>query len=260
MSTELHYPKAPIIEAIIDLRVVPVEEFDVERFASLHQILGEGTRKEKISLNQLQFSIEVEQDSTLPTTRYQERTEGFKFTQSDEHQVVQARLDGFTFRRSAPYGHWQDFRDAARKAWDQYASLYPFESIVRVALRTINRIDMPFDEDENGIQSADTHEYLNVSPMFPFRYPIQMNGFFLQMQFWQADLECDLIINQAIVPSPILDVGSVILDFDLFKERFENPWISTDEAQIWEYLEQLRVRKNELFQESITSKFKEMIR
>lgn len=81
----------------------------------------------------------------------------------------------------------------------------------------------------------------------------------MQMQFWQEDLECDLIINEAIVPSADPDTSSVVLDFDLFKERFEDPWPASDKEQIWEYLENLRVRKNELFQESITSKLKEMI-
>ena len=259
MQTELHYAKAPIVEAIVDLRVVPVADFDVEKFRARAQSWEQDARIERISVNQLQFSVGFSGDTNVPVTQHNERTEGFEFTQKSKHQNFEARLDGFSFRRTAPYGQWQDFRDQARKLWDAYRALYPFEGVVRAALRYINRIDMPLERDQSELGRMAPGKYLHVLPTFPFKEPSQINGFFLQMQFWQADLECNLIVNEAMVPSPSPDVGSIVLDFDLFQERFERPWLSADDAQIWDFLEQLRVRKNELFQSSITPQFEERI-
>ena len=40
---------------------------------------------------------------------------GYIFASSDERQIFQARLDGFSFSRLAPYDRWETFRDEARR-------------------------------------------------------------------------------------------------------------------------------------------------
>jgi len=63
-------------------------------------------------------------------------------------------------------------------------------------------------------------------------------------------LHCMLIINQALVPRTNPDFISVILDFDLFRQQI---WQADDE-DIWRFLEELRHRKNVVFEASITDK------
>ncbi|MGH2516962.1 MAG: TIGR04255 family protein, partial [Ktedonobacterales bacterium] len=59
---------------------------------------------------------------------------------------------------------------------------------------------------------------------------------------------CMLIINETLAPQTDPAIFPVILDFDLFREQ---EWVSDDEG-IWQFLEQLRERKNTLFEASIT--------
>ncbi len=59
-----------------------------------------------------------------------------------------------------------------------------------------------------------------------------------------------LIINEALVPRTTPDFISVILDFDLFRQQ---TWQADDEG-IWRFVEELRRRKNEVFEASITDK------
>jgi len=45
-----------------------------------------------------------------------------------------------------------------------------------------------------------------------------------------------------------------LLDLDLFQERFDEPWGVEEDAEVWDFLERLRDRKNEVFEASITEK------
>ena len=254
MSTELHYTKAPIIEAVIDLRVTPVNDFDIEKFHSLSEALGESTVVKPFSF---QLDVEAgELGDELEILHHQDFT-GCVFTQKDEHQRFQARLDGFTFSRRAPYGRWSQFRDEARRVWNDYRALYPFEGVTRVALRYINQIATPMDFHKDLVLD----DYLKIMPRAAFDASTSaMNGYFMQLQLRQTDLECDLIVNTAASPPTSENEASIILDFDLSQDRSASPWLPDQEEQMWEYLEALRVRKNLLFESSITEKLREIIR
>ena len=64
--------------------------------------------------------------------------DGYLFTSVDGRQVVQARLDGFTFSRLKPYDKWESLRDEARELWQHYVQIASPETVTRVALRYIN--------------------------------------------------------------------------------------------------------------------------
>ncbi len=64
-----------------------------------------------------------------------------------------------------------------------------------------------------------------------------------------------LVINEAIAPPSNPEIVTVILDLDLFRHQI---WESDDE-DIWQFLERLRDRKNEVFEASITDKTRGLI-
>lgn len=257
MLSTLHYSKAPILEAIIDLRVVPLDGFDVGQFATLKAALGEDTQVEHLDFEQWHFQIGAGHNADEANIEHAASPAGFIFTSADERRILQARLDGFSFIQRAPYERWESFRDKARRLWNEYRSLYPFETVSRVALRYINRVDMPLDES----REIDLSDYLKVLPTDPFDSSINVRrGFFMQLQVQQSDLKCELILNQAMAPPPDENTCSVLLDFDLFQERSEQPWRADEDDHVWDFLEKLRVRKNDLFEASVTPAFKERIR
>ncbi|HAG97354.1 MAG TPA: TIGR04255 family protein, partial [Ktedonobacter sp.] len=51
------------------------------------------------------------------------------------------------------------------------------------------------------------------------------------------------------------EVVTVIFDLDLFRQKIWN----SDDEDIWSFLEELRYRKNEVFEASITDKTRELI-
>jgi len=139
--------------------------------------------------------------------------------------------------------------------WDLFKGAAQVKGIARVAVRYINRIDIPTSS------TVKLDKYLQIYSEVPDNWPtgLSIHNFFLQVQAWQEDLDCNLIVNQAPARPPSLGLASVRLDFDLFRERYEQPWPIGEEEEVWGYLEQLRDRKNELFETSITDATRRLI-
>jgi uncharacterized protein (TIGR04255 family) len=131
------------------------------------------------------------------------------------------------------------------------------EGVTRVAVRYINRIDIP--DAAAGVRLED---YLRTYPEISVDFPEEglMNNFFMQVQLWQQDLGCWLIVNEAPEASPAEGTLSVRLDLDLFREQVEEPWQADSETAVWEFLELLHDRKNEIFEASITNRTRRLIR
>ncbi len=236
MST--HYPNAPITEAIIDLRVMPAEGAD-------HALLKLSEDRFLIDYPQQDEIFEaVGQMAVGPrggSASVQQSPIGWKFTSGDQKRIVQSRVNGFTFSRLAPYERWASFRTEARRLWGVYFDKMNPQAVVRIAVRYINRIDLPGD-------SVDLREYFRTSPEIAPELPQQLDGYFMQLRFACPDVSGHCLMNQTIVPPARKHVVSVVLDIDLFRSQ-ELP---QHEEDIWTCFESLHVEKNAIFEACIT--------
>ncbi len=233
MAVDHHYPNAPITEAVIDIRVeLPptVALADIER---LDKKLPDYPKKNR----RIELTLMVEPS----VSRQEQRLNGYVFRSMDGKQIVQMRMDGFTFSRLPPYDRWETFSVEAKRLWTIYRCGVEPLKITRLAVRYINRIDMPQPVDDFG-------KYLNAIPQSSVDFFKNVTGFFLQLQIPQNDIKSMLLFNEAIAPPPTEKVLSVLLDFDL--SRTDN--VPQDEREIWRVFEAFRSRKNELFEACIT--------
>lgn len=176
-----------------------------------------------------------------PTASAQQQPWGYKFISVNGKSIWQSRMDGFTFSQLAPYASWSPFRDEARRLWGRFREKTMPEAIERLAVRYINRIDVP----SPGI---DLKQYFRTSPEISPDLPQELSGYFMQLTLPQPDLGGAVLINQAIIPPPKPDMVSVVLDIDLFSEQN----VPQSEEAIWDFFERLHVRKNEVFEACIT--------
>lgn len=244
MSEQPHFAKAPILEAIIHLRVVLSEEAAVERLAELHGILRD-RYPEIQNMYEAEVSFEI---GDHPKAENRQRHNGFRLLGSDKHSVIQARDDGFAFSQLAPYDRWEAFRDAAREMWNVYHSVAHPLKVTRLAVRYINRLDIPYAPIE-------LTDWLRTVPEISPALRQVVESYFMNLAIPQEDIGAKAIINQTLVPPPSPDTTSVVLDIDLFQEcdlRF-------DAEEIWTRFEQLRARKNEIFVGCLTDKAQELI-
>jgi len=241
-----HYSRAPITEAILDLKVILPDKFPIEKFLEIHaRIRDRFPTSEPIHVGSLaiQAGPEIQVDASRQHS-------GFLFRSKDGLRIFQATLQGFTFNRLAPYDSWEEFSDDARNLWEIYKDICKPTFVTRAAVRYINRIDIPV---EGPIKLQD---YLKTAPEIASGLSQKnLSSFFMQLQIPQEDLNCMLVINETLALPPSPGFISVIFDIDLFRQQ---AWQSDDE-DIWNFLTQLRERKNQVFRESITEKTEELI-
>lgn len=248
MQVHRHYSKAPITEAIIDLKVAFPEGFSIDSLAGIHAHISDRFPIQE----QLYTGIGavIFQPGSPVQVNADQQHHGFLFKSEDNRKIFQATLNGFTFNRLAPYESWEEFSGDARYLWNIYKNVCNPIHIIRVALRYINQITIPLE----GL--VDLKDYFNTVPEVPSGLPKNtLSSFFMQLQIPQDDLDCMLTINEALAPLTTPETITVLLDFDLFRQQ---TW-QIDDPDIWHFLQQLRERKNLVFNSSITDKTRRLI-
>lgn len=249
MQTHRHYSRAPITEAIIDFRVALPEGFLADEFADLYSQI-----KDDFPIMQPFQTSMVTLDPGKPDSPIKvgtsEQASGFLFRSRDNLRTFQATSGGFTFNRLAPYKSWEEFSAEAQKLWEIYKKRCKPICVTRAAIRYVNQINIPSDG------AVELKEYLKTVPEVSSTLSQNaLQSFFMQLQIPQQDLNCLLLINEAIAPRTNPNLVIIILDLDLFREQI---WASDDD-DIWQFLELLRHRENEVFESSITDKTRELI-
>ena len=253
MTERTHYSNAPITEAIIDMRVIQAQGFSIDDLAAIQEVEADRypNRQSEVIYSGRMYIEEAE--GPLQTESAHQQT-GFRLVSQDKRETFIARLDGFVYSIQAPYDRWETFRDEARRLWGSYLSVSDAVGVTRAAVRYINQLNFPGAEVEMKDYLRTVPE---VSPDFPHG---GLAGFFMQLQIPQPDLECMLILNEAPTQAPNPETTSILLDFDLFRERFDRPWKVDENNEVWEFMERLHQRKNEVFEASITEKTRRLIR
>lgn len=243
-----HYSKAPIVEAIVDIQVKMAQGFSHESFNAVHSKLsGRFPTKSPIQMFQMGMESDVQVEGGLQFSS--SKTDlGLRLTSKDNSRVLQVRTNGFTYSHLPPYTSWEVLRSEAYDVWRIFVDVCKPQTVLRCALRFINRIDIPKP-------SIELHEYFYLYPEIPKGIPQDVSGMFMQLQMPQKDLEGIAVVNQAVAEPTNPGTVSVLLDFDLFQVREYAP---EDEA-IWHYLDKLRDRKNELFEACITDDTRRLI-
>ena len=239
--TTRHYSRPPIVEAIIDFQVkLPegVATADLERC----QDAAYSDRKAlNVTVDGVDFGRE---GSTVKTSRHV----GFLFTSSDEKQLFQARRDGFTVHRLAPYLGWELFRDEARRVWDIYCRVARPQRVKRVAVRYLNQLHLP-------LPIAEITDFLRTFPEVSPELPQALAGFAMELNIPLPDIKSTLLLRERVNPPAVPGMASVVLDIDLFR----SDEIPPDDAGVWAFIETLRARKNAIFEACITNRVREAI-
>ena len=177
-------------------------------------------------------------------------TDGYLFRSSDKNKIVQARLDGFTFNKLKPYESWELFSAEAKELWNNYVEVAKPSNVTRLALRYINRIEIPWPFN-------DFKEYILTFPDIAPGLPQGLSEFLVRLVIPDEKLKAFAIVTENLSSSPRdAQTVPVIFDIDVFKLVNSKP----GESEIWENFEALRVFKNEIFLKSMTDKAKELFK
>jgi uncharacterized protein (TIGR04255 family) len=232
----INYPKAPITEAIFDIRIDQLEHNDLAEIQKIQELVQgfPNVKKHFHIASQIQFNTEneiIQSDNKASAL-------GFVLTNAERTKHFQARLDGFTFNMLPPYTNWEEFSSTALELWDIYDKALKPKNIIRIAVRFINKIFIPFP-------FKDFDDYFTTIPKIPKNLPETFTGFFSQINVPFIGTNRSVILTQTIEPI-IKDVLPFILDLDVFETG-----VIKREDLVSRFAE-LRIIKNETFENCIT--------
>lgn len=246
MAEPRHLARAPITEAVIDLRCRLDAAFDLEAFRALEAAIGYAAAK---PIHLFEFKMRQEFGKEPETNQRNHGLIGWRFTSEDGKHVAQFRKDGFTFSRLAPYTNWNEVFEEATRLFLMYVEAANPQEFTRPAVRYINRLPLP--EAEVG----DFSSFLTAPPVFPGEGQILLHGFLTQVQVHDPATGIHATITQTIQSeSATAGVVPVILDLDVYEARSFPP----DPQTILERFGALREAKNRYFFSSITEKSAEL--
>ena len=121
-----HYERAPIKEALIDIKVEP-SQMPFESLQELGTHLNDYPKRETRNFGAVTIQLGT---GIAPTM--EQKPWSLVFKNGQDNQVAQFRLDGFTFSRLEPYQDWEHLRDEARRLWEIYRRATGSRKILRV--------------------------------------------------------------------------------------------------------------------------------
>jgi uncharacterized protein (TIGR04255 family) len=244
MPEPLHYARAPITEATIELRVIAVEGMNIARLEDLQRRLRD-QYPESHPIYQQQITLPIT-DSSGPLEKSEQI--GFRLLSADKQRVAHIQLASCAFSWLYPYDRWEPFRDAARELWSVYRQALRPAEITRIAVRYINRLDVP-------LPSIEVKDYLRTVPEVSADLPQTLISYFMQLVIPHPEAGAVAMINQALVPPQAPGTTSLILDIDLYRDQD----VPSDDETVWALFERLREGKNKIFQACLTPQTEALI-
>jgi uncharacterized protein (TIGR04255 family) len=238
------YRKAPITEAVIHLRVAGNATADEQQ--KVHRRL---TKIYPHTQELSEFSVTF--DTTGGAATVQQANRGFRLTSEDQADVLLIFPNGLAVARLAPYGAWEQLREKAVAAWGEWRRDTKYRPVDRLGIRYINRIDIPLMREP--LLKFD--KYLKFHPLVPNLGGGALSGYMIQATTPTSNpLWMTSITSSIVVPPPIIDHLSLLLDIDVFRTRE----IPGKDDELWHTIDEARAIKNRIFESCITDESRKL--
>lgn len=233
--------RAPIVEAVIDLRARAQIEWDES--AVREQLAARlSDYPAPHSQHVFRHELKVGPGKSAQAAIHDVGWQGLRFESQDKPHIVQFNRDGFVFSRLEPYKDWVQFRGEALRLWSAYSELAQPTEIQRLGVRFINRI-MP-------VEITKLADFLTQIPEHPENLALPLSSYLHQDTFDVPGHPYAVNMVQTIQPQPTsagTESASLILDIDVFVTQPFEPV----ENLIKKRLAEMRWLKNKAFFGSI---------
>ena len=144
MATPRRLSRPPIREALVDLRIDPdATEVSAATFDTLRQQMADMYPSTEVR-NAFRTDLLARVGAAPQTVSEDLGFEAFLLKTADESRIAQFRKNGFTLNQVGGYTSADDLFDEALRLWGNYVELARPKRVVRIALRYINQLALPF--------------------------------------------------------------------------------------------------------------------
>lgn len=238
MARIRHLSRAPIAEAVIELRVRPSSDTTLQSLEPLSERLRASFPVVQ-RIESIAAKFGLKDGKPLPTDTTYEQL-GILLKTADQQDVVQIRTDGFAVSRLPPYTSWEKVLPRALELWTQYCDVARPERVNRLGVRYVNRLRLPMPVDLSA--------HLTSPPTIPEMLPQVLRGYLTRMVLHDPETGNSVTVTQATEPSTDSEHLIVLLDIDALREVDLDP----SSQEVGSMLESLRQQKNRAFFGSVT--------
>lgn len=240
------YQQPPITEAVIGINFE--ENIEEVVLSDLQSNFSKYYPNHQLVEN-VNFKVEIDASADNPKTTSIKEI-GHRLSTSDQTELLILLPKTFTVSQLAPYPGWDVFFDRFARDWKILKRKLGFQPIRRIGVRYINRIDIPLEGE-----IVEHEKYLGIFPNITSKFG-PLSAYAVQVEIFMKDLECRLNINSAAVPSPVLNHSSFVIDQDISREVN----VPQKDDAILGLIEQIRSRKNEVFESCVTDQARELFK
>lgn len=243
--TQPSYSHAPITEAVIEIKIdSSLDQTEVKKVSA--KFRTHYPQDQRIESVKVALHLANKTGNDLRTQV--DRNIGHRHSSLDLTQLLVLFPSSLMVSQLAPYPGWDQFYRRFCRDWRIWKKAVGFKTISRIGVRYINRIDIPMVE-----KNVEHEAYLNVYPKLP-DFIDHVGGYAVQVVSSFEDIGCKLTLNSAVVPAPILDHASFIVDQDIARE-IDPP--QSDRA-IFQLLNKIRAKKNAVFEACVTDRARKL--
>jgi uncharacterized protein (TIGR04255 family) len=233
--------RAPITEAVINLRLADTQQPSIERLSQFAESLRDQYPKQFVQ-RQMSGELTIEPHKERTSMSSQHRTIGYALVSEDGRNVVQARRDGFSFSRLRPYTSWEQVQRDVAGCLASYTRAVEAVLVEQVSLRYINHIKLPA-----GKIALD--EWFSLRPILPWP-EVLMDDFVMRTEIPHPDdPKFVAIVTLGVLPKHEEETTTYLLDIDTRAKV--DPGAAGD---VWGVLNDLRELKNDMFFGTLTEK------
>lgn len=240
----MKYQRAPIREAVFDIKVDRLNINDVNELLSVKEIVSKDFPVEKKRHN-ITGMFQFSPDKPIESKSHSDLT-GFIFLSEDNSRQLQVRIDGFTLNVLKPYENWDPHFEVFMNYWAVYNDRFKPNNVTRIATRFINRIEIPLPFDS-------FQEYVLNMPPIPTCLPQTFSNFFMQIQ-----VPCNDDFRNAVITETIEPIENSVLPFILDIDVFQELNVSNSIESLTHNFSEIRKIKNEIFENCITDKTRKL--
>jgi len=241
-ATVLKLSSPPIVEAVVDIDCDMPPGLEIAALeAPARDLLRDRYPKFR---TQLVYEHQIKRQGTAPPEMsVRHAVQALRFFHDDEKQLVQVRLQGFSFNRLAPYSSLDDYSPEIERTWRLFVQLAGPVQVRLIRLRYINRILLPATAGR-----VDLDHYLRLGPKLPDEDNLTLAGFLHQHTAVEVGTRNQ--VNIVLTAQPVENEKlPIILDIETFEPLHVEP---NDWSSIRAKIQSLRNLKNMVFKKSLT--------
>lgn len=242
--TDIRYPHPPIVEAVVEFKFSA--STDEKKYA---KVLTNLKKAYDVHKEETHYTYAVDMKAPYKEPKKTTQTVDKLFSNNMTQNIIM-RSNSLAISQLAPYACWDEFRARIFRDFEVWHRAVGYQQLERIGMRYINRIDLPLEDDKIQLEQYAVLN-INVQPCLK-----SLDKYSINIQSQLKDIGATVIVNSAMVESPLANHLSLVLDFDIF--RMVDSSMKVED--IFTYLDQARTKKNELFESSITEKAREIFR